>query len=183
LIAVAPPAPAGFVRHREDARAGLAGGGLRAGCAGFVRRSLPGRSFAFVVSRVPFSWRCLMSRGGSVSVVSVRGKRPGDPSVVYVGRACAGWRPSALGNPFHVGRGRSRAQAIAAYRSWLWESVVDPAMRSGQSSPAWRALLALVKRVVAGEHVVLGCWCHPLPCHADVIAACVRWLVKQGVAQ
>ena len=114
---------------------------------------------------------------GSVSVVSVRGLRAGDPSVVYVGRACAGWSQSPLGNPFRVGGGVSRAQAIASYRSWLWGVV------QGRSGPAWEALLGLASRVQAGESLVLGCWCSPLPCHAEVIASAIRWLVAQGVCR
>ena len=114
---------------------------------------------------------------GSVSVVSVRGLRAGDPSVVYVGRACAGWSESPLGNPFRVGPSCSRQAAIARYRGWLWGVV------QARSGPAWEALLGLVSRVQAGESVVLGCWCSPLPCHGEVIASAVQWLVSQGVCR
>jgi len=123
-------------------------------------------------------------RVGRVSVVSVRGLAPGDPSVVYVGRACAGWPGSPLGNPFRLSRSVGRARSIRCYRSWLWASVVQPAL-AGRPLPAWEAsvwaaLRALAVRVAAGESVVLGCWCAPLPCHGDVVAACVRWLVSSG---
>jgi len=119
---------------------------------------------------------------GVVSVVSVRGLVAGDPSVVYVGRACCGWQASPLGNPFRVGRDGSRAVVIARYRSWLWSSVVRPGL-AGQSSPGWVALVGLARQVAAGQSLVLGCWCAPLPCHASVVASCVRWLAGQGVCR
>ena len=50
-------------------------------------------------------WRCAVVAFGVVSVVSVRGLRAGDQSVVYVGRRCAGWEGSVLGNPFRLGSG------------------------------------------------------------------------------
>ena len=45
------------------------------------------------------------------SGVSVRGLRAGDHSVVYVGRRCAGWEGSALGNPFRLGPGEAAGAA------------------------------------------------------------------------
>ncbi|MFN9645325.1 MAG: DUF4326 domain-containing protein [Cyanobacteriota bacterium] len=66
------------------------------------------------------------------------------------GQAYVG-RPGALGNPFLVGRDGSQEEVIAKYRRWLWEL-------------AWEGELALL------------CWCHPLPCHAEVVRGAVLWL-------
>ena len=98
-------------------------------------------------------------------------------AVVYVGRACGHWTASPLGNTFRIGRDGDRQQVIEKYRRWLWEVV--QAGRRGQPSPAWLSLLSLVAAVRRGEAPALGCWCHPAPCHASVIARAVDWLVSQ----
>ena len=74
---------------------------------------------------------------------------------VYIGRG----RGSVWGNPFSFKPGTTAASVVAtreaaidAYRAWL---LGHP------------ALLAQVK-TLRGK--VLGCWCHPLPCHGDVLA-------------
>jgi hypothetical protein len=48
---------------------------------------------------------------------------------------------------------------IANYRRWLWERLQEP------GSPQERELL---------------CWCHPLPCHAEVVLGAVLWLAGEG---
>lgn len=80
------------------------------------------------------------------------------PYDVYVGRG----RGSAWGNPFtHIADKRtlarfvvgSREEAIAAYREWI---VQQP---------------ELMARLPELKGKILGCWCHPLACHGDVLAA------------
>lgn len=75
------------------------------------------------------------------------------PYDVYIGR------PSKWGNPFSHKPGTrarfvvaSREAAIAAYREWIL----------GQPD-----LLAALPELKGKR---LGCWCHPLPCHGDVLA-------------
>ena len=65
---------------------------------------------------------------------------------VYVGR------PSIWGNPFKVGEDGCRTEVIAKYREYLL----------GRSD-----LMALLPSL---RGRVLGCWCKPNNCHADVIA-------------
>ncbi len=76
--------------------------------------------------------------------------------MVYVGRAMhrGGWKlpGSPLANPFRPGRDGSRAEVVAKYRDYLL---------------ARPELLALLPEVRGRR---LGCWCVPLPCHAEVIA-------------
>jgi Domain of unknown function (DUF4326) len=92
------------------------------------------------------------------TVVNLKGHRddPAFAGVVYVGRAMhrGGWRlpASPLANPFRVGSDGSRAEVVARYREYLL---------------ARPDLLALLPEL-RGKR--LGCWCSPLPCHADVIA-------------
>lgn len=71
---------------------------------------------------------------------------------VYVGR------PSIWGNPFsHLPdtlaefRVASREEAILAYEKWIL------------AQPDFLALVPTLK----GR--ILGCWCWPLPCHAEIL--------------
>lgn len=61
-------------------------------------------------------------------------------------------RHTRWGNPFRIGPDGTREQVIALYRQWI------------QTQPILLAGLPLLR----GK--VLGCWCHPLPCHGDVLA-------------
>ncbi len=78
------------------------------------------------------------------------------PYDVYVGRGrdpSTGAPNAGWGNPFVIGRDGDRATAIAEHRAWFL------------SQPD---LVARAKRELRGR--VLGCWCHPHPCHADTLA-------------
>ena len=62
----------------------------------------------------------------SLSVVSVRGLAPRTPGIVYVGRACAGWPASPLGNPFKravVGSKEVTAEARTFRFVWSYNGV------------------------------------------------------------
>lgn len=61
---------------------------------------------------------------------------------VYIGR------PSIWGNPFEIGRDGTRAEVIEKYSNWI----------KGQDLPF---------ETLKGK--TLGCWCHPLPCHGDIL--------------
>lgn len=73
---------------------------------------------------------------------------------VYIGR------PTKWGNPFsHLSYGlaehktKTREEAISKYEEWL---LAQP------------ELVAAAKAELKGK--VLGCWCHPLACHGDVLS-------------
>ena len=68
---------------------------------------------------------------------------------VYIGR------PSKWGNPFHIGPDGTRKEVIAKYREWVL------------TQPHLMAALPELK----GK--ILGCHCHPLECHGDVLVALV----------
>jgi hypothetical protein len=70
---------------------------------------------------------------------------------VYVGRP-SGSRPGPWGNPFVLGKDGNREQVIALYREWLPQQA------------------ELMRRLPELKGKVLGCFCAPLPCHADVLA-------------
>ena len=85
---------------------------------------------------------------------------------VYIGR------PSVLGNPFVIGRDGDRATVIARYRRWLWNEWQRGA------GPVWEEMQGLSELARAAD-LVLSCWCHPLPCHGDVICAAINWSNSQ----
>lgn len=72
---------------------------------------------------------------------------------VYIGcRSHDGkWPQSDWANPFKEGKHGDHATVVAAYRNYL------------EHSPGLKARLGEIR----GR--VLGCWCHPLPCHGDVL--------------
>lgn len=78
-------------------------------------------------------------------MIGVANRGADQPYDVYVGR------PTKWGNPFVIGRDGSRELVIAKYRAWI------------QRQPALLAALPELK------DKVLGCWCAPLACHADVL--------------
>lgn len=78
-----------------------------------------------------------------------------EPFDLYIGR------PSKWGNPFSHKDGtlakykvQTREEAIDAYEKWITE---------GDGKHLMNDLHEL-------KDIVLGCWCHPLPCHGDVLA-------------
>lgn len=64
------------------------------------------------------------------------------------------YRSTQWGNPFIIGRDGDRAECIQKYREML------------RANPA---MVALAREVLRGRE--LACWCAPLPCHGDVLAA------------
>lgn len=65
---------------------------------------------------------------------------------IYIGR------PSKWGNPFILGRDGDREGVIKKYEIWLKTET---------------NLLASIPEL---KNKVLGCYCHPLPCHGDILA-------------
>lgn len=68
-----------------------------------------------------------------------------EPCDVYVGR------PSKWGNPYTIGRDGSRGDVIEKYRYYLLDN---------------QELLDALPEL---RGKVLGCWCSPRPCHADIL--------------
>ena len=75
---------------------------------------------------------------------------------VYIGRG----NGSKWGNPFSHKEGTraeylvpTREEAVEAYREWITE---------GEGKYMLKYLPEL-------KNKILGCWCHPLPCHGHVL--------------
>jgi hypothetical protein len=71
---------------------------------------------------------------------------------IYVGRNRNGEK-SLWGNPFIIGKDGTREEVIAKYKDYLLSND------------------ELMARLHELEGKILGCWCHPLPCHADILVA------------
>lgn len=77
---------------------------------------------------------------------------------VYIGR------PSVYGNPFRPTERSAAAhhKVCTQYKKYLWRKLCN--------SPSF----VLQVRGLKGK--TLGCFCKPLPCHGDVLAAAIAWL-------
>lgn len=80
---------------------------------------------------------------------------------VYIGR------PSRYGNPYLVGRDGSREMILDRYRDWL------------NRRQDREAFLLMVQQTLHDK--VLGCFCKPLACHGDILAAIANSLDLLGV--
>jgi hypothetical protein len=85
-----------------------------------------------------------------------------NPNHVYVGRAGVVFirgerfpkQASIWANPYKVGKEYTREEAITLYELYLREKIISHQLKD--------ELLQL-------QGKVLGCWCHPEPCHAHVL--------------
>jgi len=94
-------------------------------------------------------------------VVHVR-KTPFD---VYIGRPYAEFiEGSALANPFHQVKGKTRDDVVIEY-----------ALHFFGPGTKWMRELAMSERY---KGKTLGCWCAPLWCHGDIIAGYIEWKKK-----
>jgi hypothetical protein len=96
-----------------------------------------------------------------VNVRKANGFAPADDGrrVVYVGRGSRpGWKAHPLCNEPLKKYGNDRAACLAAYRNRLLARRDLP------------ELLEALRAATRNGELPLGCWCAPLPCHADILA-------------
>jgi hypothetical protein len=96
----------------------------------------------------------IIAKEGAVTI-TIGNRLRGDKGF-YVGRG------SVFGNQNRMQAGLTREEAIERFGSDLLEDCME-------HGPMYEALVALRTRVKAGEDIQLVCYCHPLPCHAEVI--------------
>ncbi len=94
----------------------------------------------------------------------------------YIGRVCYNRPRSPLNNPFRA-KARSEEEhrvVVRKYRRWLWQriEVRDPEILT--------ELNRLRKLAEAGD-LALICWCSPLPCHGDIVKACIEWMIEKDI--
>ena len=70
-------------------------------------------------------------------------------------------RRTKWGNPFRVGEGQDRAQAVARYRADLWRRI-----REGEVA---------LEDLAELDGCWLACWCDPEPCHGHMLARAAAW--------
>ena len=102
-------------------------------------------------------------------MIQVVNRRTYHGASVYIGR------PTALGNPFVIGKDGTRDEVLKKYRRGLWR-----AMQSGNER-----VMAELKRLatMASESdLILSCWCAPEPCHGEIIRAAIEYLRGQAEA-
>ena len=105
-----------------------------------------------------------------VRVADVRKLRTPDQraTVIYVGRAFAGWKGHPLGNPFRPAAGYR--PCLERYADWL------------AAHPQRAELFAAMRNEIAETGKPLGCWCvnwdgtgtPPMVCHAVVLAEAIK---------
>jgi hypothetical protein len=83
------------------------------------------------------------------TVVKVTPRKPNFD--VYIGRAWAGLPESKWHNPYRIGVHGTREQVLERYEMYI------------------RRRPDLIKALPELRDKRLGCWCHPLPCHGDVL--------------
>lgn len=74
---------------------------------------------------------------------------------VYIGRNRVNQPPNIWGNPFHIGKDGTREEVIDMYKS-----LMESRIASGEVT---------VTQLLSLKGKRLGCWCHPLPCHGNVL--------------
>lgn len=82
---------------------------------------------------------------------------------IYIGRANPrrGLKASIWANPYKIGKDGTRDECIAKYREHI----------TGR--------LDLIFRLEELQGKRLACWCHPDPCHGDVLVELVAQLDEQ----
>lgn len=95
-------------------------------------------------------------------------------TLVYVGRGRApgGMEHAHLGNPFRVGSGYGRGEAAAAYLPYLRH-------KCREQGREYAMVTGLAKRLAAGEHLVICCWCAPQACHGEHVITAVKAYARQ----
>lgn len=100
---------------------------------------------------------------------------------VYIGRKMARstipqhQSGSPLGNPYKPAKHNAdeHTRVVNLYRQWLWQQINGTLPQSH----AVRAELQRLKKQAMNSGLTLDCWCFPLPCHGDVIKACLEWSI------
>ena len=74
-------------------------------------------------------------------------------------------RRTRWGNPFLIGLDGTREEVIELYRRDLWRRIQNNEIQT-------RELAYL-------DGKQLACWCHPLPCHGNILTAAAAWAAIQ----
>ena len=101
-----------------------------------------------------------------IEIVNLRKTDLDRKQIQYVGRG------SVLGNRFKIGINGNREQVIQKYRRWLWNRICDHDQRVTEE-------LDRLKEIAKKGDLVLGCWCAPKRCHAEIIKNAINWIINK----
>jgi hypothetical protein len=85
-----------------------------------------------------------------------------DPNNVYIGRSGVVFingtrfpkKSSVWANPYRIDKDNSRDSVLQKYEKYIREKLKDKQM---------------INELASLRNKKLGCWCHPNPCHGDII--------------
>lgn len=84
--------------------------------------------------------------------------------------------PSLLGNPDRIREDGRRAEAIAKYRTRLWQQI-------RQRGAVYLELQHLAA-IARNSNLYLICWCKQInravACHGDVLKSAITWIYSEG---
>ena len=91
-----------------------------------------------------------------------------DPNNVYIGRAGIVFidkqrfpkQSSNFANPFKIGKDGTRNEVIKKYKTYITNKLNNNE--------------ELQKELINLEGKNLGCWCHPEPCHGDILLELIK---------
>ena len=98
------------------------------------------------------------------TVIHVRDYRPGDG---YIGRRTTTFTASRWANPFHITVAQTRDQAIIRYEEYIRRRIADDPENFNLED-------------LRGKR--LACWCHPKPCHGNVLVKLLSELEPRPAA-
>ena len=111
-----------------------------------------------------------------IKVINVSGMPANSPGIWYCGRKWAGWKEGVLANQHHMKSEANRGEAADKFSDDLFADI----QRKG---PMYWELVAMQRKLEAGETITLGCWCAPKVCHCDTIRkAVLRLMAGQSAA-
>lgn len=84
----------------------------------------------------------------------------------YVGRG------SPLGNPYPITKELPRKEAIAKFEEWITNKIIEG------DHKVLKELIRLVDIHKQTGKLEIYCFCKPHPCHGDIIAGNVRYLLE-----
>lgn len=117
---------------------------------------------------------------GKIHIVSRRKGHPEYPNgdVIYVGDRVrfhvdtASPLANRINRPKPDCDSETRSKALEDYRNWLISEY-------DHTTPVRREINRILNIVSSGNDVCLECWCHPLPCHADIIKEFIEGMTDQ----
>lgn len=100
--------------------------------------------------------------------INIRNKKTYQGEGFYIGR------PSPLGNPFKVSKYLTREEAINQYENWIIRKLIE------EDKEITEYLHILFANLIKHSQINLICWCHPKPCHGQVIEKLLTYKYYHG---